>query len=83
MCQTVLRLAFAEQLRYGQNGMYGEPELSFPFKYLGRDFCKKSEMVRLEGESLNSLIDTLQEWENHLARLDSKSLRCDHDKFAP
>ena len=40
-------------------------------------------MVRLEGESLNSLIDTLQEWENHLARLDSKSLRCEDDTFAP
>lgn len=40
-------------------------------------------MVRLEGESLNSLFDTLQEWEIHLARLDSESLRCENDTFAP
>jgi len=45
MRQTVLRLAFAEQLRYGKNGVYGTPELSFPFKYLGGISVKKSEMV--------------------------------------
>ncbi len=32
--QTVLRLVFSEPLKYGQNGVYGTPELSFPFKYL-------------------------------------------------
>jgi hypothetical protein len=37
----------------------------------GREFNQ----VRLEGERLNSLIDTLQEWENHLARLASRRLR--------
>ncbi len=40
-------------------------------------------MVRLEGEKLNSLIAALEEWEYHLARLDSKSLGCENDKFAP
>ncbi len=33
-------------------------------------------MVQLEGEQLNSLIHALEEWERHLAQLDSKSLRC-------
>ncbi|MFD2741692.1 zinc ribbon domain-containing protein, partial [Sulfitobacter aestuarii] len=42
-----------------------------------------SEMVRLEGESLNSLFDTLQEWESHLAQHDLSDLRCDDDQFAP
>lgn len=45
MRQTVLRLAFAEPLRYCQNGMYGTPELSFPFKYLRGFSGQKSEMV--------------------------------------
>ena len=40
-------------------------------------------MVRLEGESLNSLFDTLQEWEIHLAQHDLSNLRCDDDTFAP
>lgn len=45
MRQTVLRLAFAEPLRYSRNGMYRTPEFSFPFKYLGGISAKKSEMV--------------------------------------
>ncbi|MFK7754018.1 MAG: resolvase, partial [Sedimentitalea sp.] len=45
MRQTVLRLAFAEPIRYCQNGMYGTPELSFPFKCLGDISGSKSEMV--------------------------------------
>ncbi len=49
MRQTVLRLAFAEPLRYAPNGMYRTPEFSFPFRYLGGFLEKKSEMVRLEG----------------------------------
>ncbi len=40
-------------------------------------------MVQLEGDSLNSLFDALQEWERHLALLDSKSLRCENDTFTP
>lgn len=43
--QTVLRLAFAEPLRYGKNGVYGTPELSLPFKVLGEISGQKSEMV--------------------------------------
>ena len=45
MRQTVLRLVFSEPLRYGQNGMYGTPQLSFPFKYLVGISMEKSEMV--------------------------------------
>lgn len=40
-------------------------------------------MVQLERESLNSLFDELEAWERHLARLDSKSLGCEDDNFAP
>lgn len=52
-------------------------------------------MVRLEGKSsnsqfdslkpeeLNALFDSLQEWERHLAQLDSKSLRCVDEHFKP
>ena len=36
MRHTVLRLAFAEPLRYSQNGVYETPKFSFPFKYLGK-----------------------------------------------
>jgi len=35
MRQTVLRLAFAKPLRYGQNGVYGTLEFSFPFWFIG------------------------------------------------
>jgi site-specific DNA recombinase len=35
MRQAVLRLAFAEPLRYSQKGVYETQKLSFPFKYLG------------------------------------------------
>jgi hypothetical protein len=40
-------------------------------------------MVQLEGEQLNSLIHALEEWERHLAQLDSKSLRCVDVKIIP
>jgi len=45
MRQTVLRLAFSEPLRCGQNGVYGTPKLSFPFKCLGNFLEPKSEMA--------------------------------------
>ena len=45
MRQTVLRLAFAEPLKYSQNGAYGTPKLSFPFMLLGGFLGQKSEMV--------------------------------------
>lgn len=40
-------------------------------------------MVRLERESLNSLFDTLQEWEARLAQTDLNDQRCEDDTFAP
>lgn len=39
--------------------------------------------VLLERDSLNSLFDTLQEWESHLAQLDHVGLRCGDDQFKP
>ncbi len=49
MRQTVLRLVFSEPLKYGQNGVYGTPELSFPFSCLAGISGKKSEMVQRGG----------------------------------
>jgi site-specific DNA recombinase len=49
MRQLVLRLAFSRPLLYCQNGVYGTPEFSFPFRYLGEISGSKSEMVRVEG----------------------------------
>jgi len=40
-------------------------------------------LAHLEGESSNTLFEVLDEWERHLAQLDPKGLRCDHDKPAP
>ena len=40
-------------------------------------------MVQLQGDSLNSLFNSLEEWERHLAQLDSKSLRCVDEHFRP
>lgn len=45
--------------------------------------AKPDLMVQLEGEQLNSLIHALEEWERHLAQLDSESLRCVDVKLIP
>lgn len=37
-------------------------------------------MVLLERESLNSLFETLEEWERHLAHVDLEGLERDHDE---
>ena len=37
-------------------------------------------MVLLERESLNSLFETLEEWERHLAHLDLDGLERGHDE---
>lgn len=42
-----------------------------------------SQFDSLEPEELNALFDSLQEWERHLAQLDSKSLRCVDEHFKP
>ena len=54
MRQKVLRLAFAEPLRYSQKGVYGTPEFSFPFKFLGGFSGLKSEMVLQERIELST-----------------------------
>lgn len=40
-------------------------------------------VVRLEGESSNSFLETLEEWQSHLAHHDLNDLGCDDDDFAP
>lgn len=47
--RAVLKLAFAEPLRYGQNGAYGTPKFSFPFLYLSEKSGKESKMVHPKG----------------------------------
>lgn len=37
----------------------------------------------LSAEELKNLFDSLEEWERHLAQLDSKSLRCVDEHFKP
>jgi site-specific DNA recombinase len=54
MRQTVLRLAFAEPLRYRINGTYGTPAFAFLFKYLSVISCNKSEMVLPERFELSA-----------------------------
>ena len=52
--QTVLRLAFAEPLRYDRNEGYRTPEFTFPFKVLTGITDQKSEMVLLERIELST-----------------------------
>ncbi len=40
-------------------------------------------VVRLEGTEWNSFFEALEEWERHLALLDSESLRCLDEHFRP
>ncbi len=40
-------------------------------------------MAHLEGESLNSLFEVLEEWENHFAHLDFEGLERDDDQPSP
>jgi hypothetical protein len=40
-------------------------------------------MVRPEEVDWNFLFKTLEQWERDLARLDSESLRCDHEHLTP
>ena len=42
-----------------------------------------SQFNSLSDEELSVLFETLEEWEYHLARIDSKSLRCDDEHFRP
>ena len=51
---AVLRLAFAEPLRYGPNGAYGTPNFSFPFLYLSEKLGQESEMVLRERIELST-----------------------------
>lgn len=44
---------------------------------------RQGRVVRVEGESLNTLFETLEEWERHLALLDFDGLRCDDEHFTP
>lgn len=37
-------------------------------------------LAHLEGETSNTLFEVLDEWERHLAQLDPKGRRCEHDK---
>lgn len=79
MQQTVLRLTFAETLRYSRNEGYRTAKTTFPFKVLSGVSTQKCEMVDLSGEDLNLLFQVLEEWETHLAQYDLDDLRCDDE----
>jgi hypothetical protein len=53
------------------------------FKVSGDLTTMKCEMAHLDEISSNTLFDTLQEWEDHLASIGFESPTCDDDKFAP
>ncbi len=40
-----------------------------------------SQFNSLSAEEWSQLFNTLEQWERHLAQLDSESLRCDHEHF--
>jgi site-specific DNA recombinase len=50
----VLKLAFAEPLRYGLNGAYGTPKFSFPFRCLSEKSGEEIEMVLRERIELST-----------------------------
>ncbi len=52
--QTVFRLAFSTPVSYRQDGTYGTPDLSFPFRYLAGISGQKSEMVLPERFELSA-----------------------------
>ena len=81
--RTVLKLAFAEPLRYSRNDGYRTAEITFPFKVLADISTQKCGLVGLTGESSNQLFQALEEWERHLASLDAKRLGCENEHPKP
>ena len=62
--QTVLKLAFADRLRYSRETGLRAANLSFPFKVISALAGGDLEMARLEGETSNALFEVLEDW-NH------------------
>ncbi len=60
--QTVLKLVFPKGISYCRNGGFRTTETSMPFKALGMISGRKTEMVRLDEESLNLLFQELADW---------------------
>jgi len=64
--KMALRLAFSEALPYHRNEGYRTAKTTLPFNVL-RGICgDKCQMVRLEGETSNTLFETLEDWNTYL-----------------
>jgi hypothetical protein len=62
----LLKLAFADRLAYARNEGFRTPDLALPFKVLADLKSSKSKLARPEGQTSNSLLDTLAEWNLYL-----------------
>ncbi len=76
--QTVLKLTFADRLRYSRKDGLRTANLSFPFKVLGDFAAGNLEMARLEEETSNAqfdeLFENLADWNEQLKHIDLESL---------
>ena len=66
--KAVLKLAFADQLAYVRNEGFRAPNLALPCKVLADLKSTKCEMARPRGQTSNSLLETLAEWNTYLER---------------
>ena len=64
--RLALKLTFGERVTYIRNCGFRTPVLSSVFKALEDLTMGKKDMAELEGESLNSIFETLAEWEEQL-----------------
>ncbi|MEM8596842.1 MAG: hypothetical protein AAGF76_10275 [Pseudomonadota bacterium] len=64
--QTVQRLVFEGRLTYCRNGGFRTPKTNIIFKALEDISTIKSAMAESEGETSNSILDTLAEWNDQL-----------------
>lgn len=66
MRRLLLKLVFTDRISYDRKTGYRTPQTSVIFRFLD-DLAGKCKMVQLERETLNSLLDTLEEWETALS----------------
>jgi len=66
--RLVLRLGFMERIAYNREKGFLNPKKSFIFKVLRGLNDPESKLAHLEGETLNSLFDTLEDWNDCLER---------------
>jgi hypothetical protein len=67
--KAVVKLAFADRLAYVRNEGFRTPALSLPFKVLADFKSSESKMARPGGQTSNSLLETLVDWNTRLSSL--------------